>query len=229
MMGRPKLVVEGIDDKWSIIHLLIRHGIDYDSKPWPEKFPSIEDQDIDSRLSNISESGVEVLLDRLENNIQLSGGLPIGFVLDADSPLQSRWDSVKNHLSNVGVSDLPKMPPSEGFIGESETYRTKVGVWLMPDNQNDGKLETFLHTLIDEKDRLIDHAISATAEAKANGAEFSPNDAEKAQLHAWLAWQKEPGKPYGTAIRARFFKNESGPTATAFVAWFKKLYEIAGA
>ena len=119
----------------------------------------------------------------------------------------------------------PSSPPPEGFIGESTRYRSKVGVWLMPDNQLDGKLETFLQTLIDDDDPLIGHATDATDRAKEIGAEFSEPDHIKAVIHSWLAWQEDPGKPYGTAIRAKFFKHDS-PAANAFVHWFRKLFDI---
>lgn len=224
----PKLFVEGNDDMHAIRHLLIRHGINLSviQQPCEIKIPS-EGKTTGSNLMSDAGSGVEVLLAGMEKAVEFAKFSIIGFVLDADSPLQSRWDAVKNHLKNAGVSNLPKMPPQDGFNGKSETYQTKVGVWLMPDNQTDGTLESFLKQLIDEKDSLIDHAISTTKEAKNKGAEFIENDTIKAELHAWLAWQREPGKQYGTAICARFFKNDFGPTALAFVAWFKQLYEIA--
>ena len=57
------------------------------------------------------------------------------------------------------------------------------------------------------------------------GALFSEPDKMKAILHAWLAWQEEPGCPYGTAIRAKYFGDDS-PAATKFVAWFRRLFEI---
>ena len=211
---RSRLHVEGDDDKNSLIHLLIRHGIDYDTKPWPAEYPEIKPI-----------GGVDSLLEGIPTAVRVSDERPIGFVLDADSPLIDRWRSVLNRLKEVGV-DTPAQPPAKGFIGESATFQTRVGVWLMPDNQHDGTLETFLKTLVDGGDSLIGHATSATKAAKEElKAEFVETDQEKAILHAWLAWQKEPGKPYGTAIRARYFRHDS-PAAEAFVAWFKRLYGI---
>ena len=37
--------------------------------------------------------------------------------------------------------------PKAGFVGESVSYRTRVGVWLTPDNEREGTLEHFLETL----------------------------------------------------------------------------------
>ena len=212
-MERSSLHVEGDDDQHSMVHLLIRHGIDYDSKPWPPAFPEFKP------IGNI-----DGLLDGMETAVRLSTGRVIGFVLDADSPLLARWQAVCDRLRRAAV-DTPKQPLPEGFIGHSSTYRSTVGVWLMPDNQHDGKLETLLKTLIDEHDGLIDHATEATNIATELGAEFPDVDHIKAVLHTWLAWQQEPGRPYGTAIRAKYFRHDS-PAAVAFVAWFKRLYGI---
>ena len=110
------------------------------------------------------------------------------------------------------------------FVGESATYRARVGVWLMPDNEQDGALEHFLETLVAESDPLIEHARSATTQARELGARFGGNAHRKAVLHAWLAWQENPGLPYGSAIRARCFRHDS-PVAGRFVAWFRRVFE----
>ncbi|MCX7428029.1 MAG: hypothetical protein NTW96_20675 [Planctomycetia bacterium] len=212
-MERSSLWVEGRDDLNAILHLLIRHGVDYDHK---------RDQ-----LPEIQESGsVEKLLAAMSTGVELSTGRSVGFVLDADSPLADRWHAVRNQLREAGV-ESPESPPLEGFVGTSERYESRVGVWLMPDNEHDGKLETFLRMLIEENDALIDHATAATDQAKTIGAAFADVDRLKAILHAWLAWQEEPGCPYGTAIRARFFRRHDSPAAVRFVAWFRKLYAVA--
>ena len=54
---------------------------------------------------------------------------------------------------------------------------------------------------------------------------FFCNDSDKAVLHTWLAWQQVPGLPYGTAMRARYFRDDS-PAAQAFVSWFRTVFSI---
>lgn len=206
--SKPVLHVEGKDDEHAIVHLLIRNGIDSSQVPRVEQAGSVEG-----------------LLEGIEEAVMFGSGRAVGFVLDADSPLSARWDAVRDRLRRVDVSP-PEAPLAEGFTGSSAKYGTRVGVWLMPDNQHDGKLETLLRTLVTEDDPLIDHADTSTGTAKKLGAKFSDPDREKAVLHAWLAWQEEPGKPYGTAITARYFRRHDSPAALAFVAWFKRLYGI---
>lgn len=213
-LERSKLHVEGQDDQYSIINILIRHGIDYDAKPWPAVYPELE-----------KIGGVQELLEGMELAIRLSGGRVIGFVLDADTPLRDRWQAVCARLIKVGVQNIPPNPPPDGFIGESTDYHSRVGVWLMPDNQQDGTLESFLQALIGAGDPLINHAEASTDAALQLGARFSATDHIKAIIHAWLAWQKVPGLPYGSAIRAQYFRHDS-LAALKFVTWFKQLYQI---
>ncbi len=42
-------------------------------------------------------------------------------------------------------------------------------------------------------------------------------------MHTWLAWQSEPGEPYGTAIRAGYL-NASVPQVDGLAAWLERLF-----
>lgn len=210
---RSRLHVEGTDDSHALRHLLIRHGINYDRKPWPEEFPIIEHL-----------GGKPDLLEGVETAVRVSNNRSIGFVLDANSSSLDCWRAVSSRLRRVGV-ETPNVIPQEGFVGEAEAYRARVGVWIMPDNQRDGTLENFLRDLVEEDDLLLPYANESAMHARELGARFSDNDADKAVLHTWLAWQEEPGLPYGTAMRARFFRDDS-PTAQDFVAWFRTVFSI---
>ncbi len=219
LLKRPRLHVEGIDDQHSLVHLLIRNGIPYDPEAFDQSPPELP------KLYALK--GLEKLISGIDTTVKTSTNLTVGFLLDADSPMIDRWQRVAQRLRDVGVTNLPKDgPPPEGFIGESLTFKTRVGVWLMPDNVQDGKLEDFLRTLVRDGDPLIDHAEESTSVAQSRGAKFTDLDKIKAVIHAWLAWQKEPGLPYGLAMKATYFRHDTA-TATAFVQWFKELYRIA--
>ncbi len=115
---RSQLYVEGKDDSHAIRHLLIRHGIDYDQKPWPTSFPSIDDIE-----------GKDTLLKVVKTAVSLSNGRSVGFVLDANASLQSRWNEIASRLRDVDLH-LPREIPAEGFVGESTRYRARVGYGL---------------------------------------------------------------------------------------------------
>lgn len=201
----PILFVEGPDDKHVILQLLRQHGVEFDV----------------GRIKVVE--NLKGLLDSFVVAAKTATGSAVGAVLDADSPLENRWNAVRNRLNHKQIG-CPAKPVPEGFVTEAPQYKTRVGVWLMPDNQHDGKLETFLQELIGQNDLLIEHAEQATDQARALGAQFSDPNRQKAVVHAWLAWQKEPGLRLGTAVGAKFF-DPSKPTATAFVDWFRKLFQ----
>ncbi len=212
-MANPVMRVEGSDDKHSLGHLLACHGVTYDWDKGLPPFPAIEVAD-----------GIEELLAGITAAVRSAALTSVGFVLDADISLSNRWQAVCDRLREVGMAP-PDDPPAEGYIGVAEDYKATVGVWLMPDNQREGKLEDFLCNLIAEGDALIGHAGDATAKATEIDMRFADGDAPKAVLHTWLAWQQAPGCPYGTAMRARYFDHDA-EVAQRFVDWFRRLYRL---
>ncbi len=201
------LYVEGRDDEHVIRHLLMQRGFDSDALP---EFK-------DSR-------GKQKMLNGIPAAIGAGTDMSLGFVLDANDDPGRTWQSVITQLGRAGVH-APDEIPEGGFTAESEGTSARVGVWLMPDNRKRGALEDFLQGLIDGGDRLLPLAENSASKAKHLGARFSDRDALKAILHTWLAWQKEPGLPYGTAIRAHYFEVDS-PHAEQFVAWFQRLFRV---
>ena len=211
---RPLLHVEGKNDLHALAALLVEHGMPHDVKQRPVEFPVIKAAGNDSSVVSL-----------IEIEVRLQAGRPVGFIVDADDSPTQRWESIRSHLERVGVETPPDMDAA-GFVGESRTYKTRVGVWMMPDNSRPGMIEDFLRSLIDAGDTLIVHADASTQTAKReHSARFIDVDQGKAVLACWLAWQEEPGKPYGTAVTAGFFQHDR-PSAIAFVSWFRRLYGV---
>lgn len=202
---RSMLYVEGTDDIHVVKHLLHRHGIDASNVP--------EIQKTDGR---------EALLSMIKTAVQVSNGRSVGFVLDADDKPQDRWCAVRGRLLEFDPGLREEMQ-TDGYVTDVAKYKARIGVWLMPNNQRTGALEQFLEDLVPEDDLLLPIARSSTENALANRAKFPEAKRSKAVLHAWLAWQEDPGLPYGSAINAQFFRHDS-PAAQAFVAWYKRLF-----
>ena len=217
MVRRSSLYVEGTDDTHVIKHLLKRHGIEcpFDDEVVADTLPAI--------VPEIKRAGnKDQVLEAIESAVKFGTGHSVGFVLDADEVVANSWRAVCGRLSFL----RPKPPtalPTTGFVADVPDYRSRVGVWLMPDNQTSGALEEFLKELVDDSDALLPFAYEATDTAKRHRATFPNNKREKAVLRAWLAWQKEPGLPFGTAIAAKYFTVDS-PTALALLRWFDELF-----
>ena len=205
---RRALFVEGQDDLHALLHLLLRRGVQLDDI-------AIEERGGTTRMLRI-----------IGPEVRARTGSVVGFVIDANDQPRDRWRAVANRLRDVRLDVDGELPSEHGFIGRSDYYGTRVGVWLMPDNFRPGAIENFLRDLIASDDALFGLATEATRRATELGASFKSGDRRKAELHSWLAWQKEPGLPYGTAIRARYFSDTS-PAADRFLDWFCELFGVA--
>ena len=204
---RSCLYVEGKDDSQALLHVLATRGMSLDA-PW---FPRIKET-----------NGVDGLLAGMEIAIRFGTGRAAGFVLDADASPKDRWRAVESRLVSVGLTP-PSDLPTAGYVDFCDSFRTRTGIWLMPDNGREGALENFLIDLIHPTDPLLSHARSATSQARELGAQFPLSATRKAELRSWLAWCEEPGLPYGTAIKAGYFPHES-PDCEAFMTWFRELF-----
>jgi hypothetical protein len=235
-LGPVKIHVEGRNDLFALINLLIRHGVDYDRKPRPPEFPEFSAAISDSDDPTREAVGVDAVLLAISEEVAIQSGRIVGFVLDADDQPDDRWSSIRARLAvnEVTTLDDPPLPveqltaiPEGGFLGISQRFKTRVGVWLMPDNRGPGALEQFLQALVPPKNPLFQFSQKCTKQSlnPKHGATIREVDKLKAELACWLAWQANPGRPYGTAIRAGYFGKDSAQ-AERFVSWFKTLFGI---
>lgn len=215
MKQNPVLYVEGNDDLWTIQALLEVNGIKLIKDSGPVNIKTVD--------------SASEMLDGLETFIKAaqSARMPVGFVLDIDLDIESRWRSICSRLSNAGFLVSSDMLNENGII--FDLPEGKVGIWLMPDNtSHNGKLEDFLRTLIKSDDCTLSKAKAYVEDIRclfSSSERYRDIDIEKAELSAWLAVKNPPGLPYGTAIKARIMQPTS-PVAEKFVTWFSTLFSI---
>jgi len=202
-----QLFVEGVDDDHSVRHLLMRHGYDWDDAQIVRPYVR--------RLGNDQE-----ILTALPIALKASRYQRIGIVMDTDASLSSRWAQLRDRAQETELV-LPAQPEPEGTIVPGLWPESRVGFWLMPNNSTPGNLENFLSGLVPEADQTWSYAGEAVNEARDRGARW--RDRGKSTLHTWLAWQEEPGLPFGTALRAGFFRHDT-EDAFRFIAWFRRLF-----
>jgi hypothetical protein len=208
-----RLMVEGSDDMHAILGLMKRHDYDWDDAKLTR--PYVEDM-----------KGVHKLLAADNLSAGAKSLVRMGLVLDADLESAQRWQQVRDCFSNLGIK-LPASPEPDGTILDVPHTPglkvSKLGIWLMPDNQQPGILEHFLGRLVPANDPCWSYAEEVTAKARALGGALAEKDHAKGRIHTWLAWQADPGLPFGTALTARLLGHDS-PEALAFVAWFRRLF-----
>jgi hypothetical protein len=221
MPSLPHLYVEGKDDVSVVNALLYRHGLDTEKG---KKYLKIMDL-----------GSIDAVLESIPDAIRANTERPVGFVIDIDIEIASRWDAVHRRITQAGASP-PKSCPSSGYIAMLEGYQRPFGVWLMPDCTSDGfKLEHLIQTLVPNEDPLWPIAMRSTDEAfeiaKASNERhkarvcnaFHEVDRIKAEVHTWLAWQCRPGAPMGAAVNSQILGCDS-VQAIAFLKWIKALF-----
>ncbi len=208
-----KLIVEGEQDKRVIPELIEANGIEWGETKetavvYIEAYGS--DQFIDS--------------DFISTELKASGLTSLGLIVDADDDMNARWNSVRNACLK-SIPDIPEQLQKSGLIHTTATG-IKFGVWIMPDNQTQGMLETFLRYLVpDESESLWQYAQEVTQNANNKGATFIPSHRDKADIYTWLAWQNPPGRQLHNAVMEKIL-DPTHPKAQIFVNWFKKLYNL---
>jgi hypothetical protein len=206
MAHKKILLVEGNDDEHVFKHLCGQRQVGTLDEIKPQ---GSVDQLLENFPVRLKESEIEVL----------------GVVLDADTNLAGRWDALKQRLLDAGYTTIPAHPAPGGTILDPppNTLLPRFGVWIMPDNRTTGILEDFLRFLVPPGSRLFERVESSVRAIPDQERRFSKLAEPKAIIHTWLAWQEEPGKPFGTAISAKFL-DPNVPQVDVLVAWLKRLF-----
>jgi len=152
----------------------------------------------------------------------------IGIILDAnDVGAKNRWENLKSLLSGKIEEIALETIQNYGTGKVIKDGNLTIGIWIMPDNQNAGYLEHFLAKLIPVSDKTWNFAQETIETLKLSGFQaFSDAKTPKALLHTWLAWQKEPGRPFGQAAELGYF-DVASPVLDDFEKWFKATFQLS--
>ncbi len=170
------------------------------------------------------DKAIAALRDRLEGSDLTN----IGLVVDAnDKGPDSRWLKIKNILSDYYSEEtLKPLAPKAGGIIIQEPGLPNVGIWIMPDNQNPGYLEHFVADMIPDGDKVLYFAETTIAQLeKEDFCKFKTAKRQKALVHTWLAWQEEPGKPFGIALESKCL-DANAPAVEPFLEWMKNTFQL---
>ena len=202
------LLVEGNDDKHVVWALCSKHNV-------PKNF-EIEDC-----------GSVEGVLKSFKIKLKTADINPrLGMIVDADTDIKSRWDSIVSILKKTGKYDCEAITLPQGGLVLEPTDNTypKVGIWLMPNNNQNGMLEDFMAALAKPDDALMKKSEDVLTELETEGIQkYKPVHRSKAKIHTYLAWQDVPGRPMGQAITANIL-NSNSDVAVKFVKWLKEMF-----
>lgn len=198
-----KLLVEGNDDQHVIWALC-------------ERFTVNENFDV------IDCEGITKLYEQLPVRFKQAQVDTIGLIIDADSEIKDRWKSISTLLSLQGFT-IPEEIPLEGLILKDKA-EFKIGVWIMPNNNENGMLEDFISFLVPKEDKILPIVNDTLTNIESKGLnQYSLIHKSKATIHSWLSLQSDPGTPMGLGITKRYLTTDE-ETCLKLVNWLKELF-----
>ena len=225
------MLVEGDDDYHVFQHLLTAHGIDKQRSYRLEPYGSTPRTPREKEIVFRERQGVNNVLDYLSQQLRIIGDLKrLGVVVDADTNFASRWQSLRDILMAAGYTDMPKQAEQRGLILEhaaNPEEKPRVGIWVMPNNQDAGSMEDFFALLLPSQDTLWERARLCIEQIPTEERLFK-SAFIKAHVHTWLAWQERPGLPMGKAISEQYL-NADAPNALRLLDWLRRLFDLDGA
>lgn len=216
--AKKVLLVEGDSDKSFFQKLCKRLGLDTVVQVATPK-------DLEGRRN--SKQGVFQRLDLLLPQLNDGHITHIALVVDADYleyhglGCQKTIDRVMNMVNPFGFELDPAS--ENGLCFKHADGFADLGLWIMPDNQDEGMLEDWIKTCVkDDEQTLFQSASSAVQDLE--NPKFSAHLTAKAEVATWLAWQKQPGHGLYVALKDDLLDGDS-PLFRSIELWLLRIFK----
>ena len=172
------------------------------------------------------EQGIYTLLKSLPVTIRATVPTStLGLVVDADIHAAGRWQRIRQILADAGYENLPDTFPN-GLVVPTNDVLPRFGLWMMPDNQEEGIIENFIRQLIHEQDKLqpeVDTVLDSLRDKELQL--FTDVHRPKAFIRTWLAWQEKPKMSFGVAVSRKVLTTDAD-LCLRFVNWLNRLFNV---
>lgn len=152
----------------------------------------------------------------------------LAVVIDADYETEGGLGygkTVEQFIEIVGGHDFELATEennSNGLVFRHPDQLADLGLWVMPNNVNDGMLEDWLKACVHEDEQaLFNHAESVVESLEPK--KFKPIHQTKAEIATWLAWQDQPGHGLYQAQKANLL-DKSKPLYSQLTSWLTRIY-----
>lgn len=193
-MTRSILLVEGTTDKYFFELLLEKAGLAN-----VEVFPPKESGTRGRGVAALVKEGIPKQIEEIKRGSVSK----LGIVVDADSEdddagFNNRYQVISDLLKNDFTLVSAQNNEKGSLFRREDAPEICIGLWIMPDCQEQGMLEDFLLPCITESDRtqLLELADSSIQEvtkcATFDNIRFNPKHLSKVRFSTWLTWQQKP-------------------------------------
>lgn len=137
-------------------------------------------------------------------------GLGYQGTIDRVSEIVQPYDFILDQNSAHGI----RFKNSEGLAD--------FGLWIMPNNHNEGMLEDWIKSCVKEDEHaLFQQAVAAVQQIPT--PKFSGHLTSKAEVATWLAWQKKPGHGLYSVIKDELL-NVEHPLFNELEQWLTNIF-----
>ena len=137
----------------------------------------------------------------------------LAIVLDAEQDVTATFRRVCDALSSAGL-------PAPAALGESSAGSPRVGVFLVPDNQSAGKIETLCLRSVEDDPAWSCLDVFFDCVRQRGGA--LPENIDKARAQAFLSTRPQPDRSVGHAALEGYWRFES-PAFASLIAFLREL------
>ena len=166
---------------------------------------------IDAGGPKNSKEGVFNILPTLLNQLPDAQITRLAVVVDADSAANGSGykhviDKIKKIVKPHGFTLASD--PIGGVLFQHDDGLADFGLWVMPNNRDEGMLEDWIKSCVHENEnKLFAHA--ETVVNTLPQTKFKPIHISKAEVATWLAWQEKPGHGLYLAVEDQLIDRDS--------------------
>ncbi|WP_394754593.1 DUF3226 domain-containing protein [Crenothrix sp.] len=175
--------------------------------------------------SHNTKEGVFNFLPKLLDQLADGNLVKLAVVVDADSVPNGSYQTTLSRVTSIVSTYRYNLSPIQtaGITYKHDDGLADFGLWIMPDNTNEGMLEDWLKQCIHANEQtLFAHAQSVIDELP-NPPKFKPLHRSKAEVATWLAWQKQPGHGLYQAVTDQLLDSNK-PLYSQLTAWLAHIY-----
>jgi hypothetical protein len=152
----------------------------------------------------------------------------LALVVDADidengGGFQRTVQQVAEKIRDCGYNTTPQFLKSGGLVFKHSDGLPDLGLWIMPNNKNEGILEDWISQCISEEEKSL-FALAQSTVDRLSDPKFKPIRKMKASVATWLAWQYDPGEGLYYAVQ-KDLVDEKTPLYKGFGTWINYIFQ----
>ena len=170
-------------------------------------------QTIHVLIKQLADGSLKQIAAIVDADYKESNGLGCGGTLDQITAL----------TKNYGFNQRHRVGQGGGFLFEHNDGFSPLGVWIMPNNMDDGMKEDWAIASASADEQAALKYAGTVLHAVPGGIKYKSNHHQKAVAAVWMAWQANPGQGLHQAVKNGLI-DMSKPAARNLEAWLKKTF-----